>query len=141
MLEIEGERIVDAPPERVFDALTDHDVVASAIPIIRSYREIDDDHWEAKVKAPLPFAPSVTIRFQIVERRPHEHASILSDGRGAHVQSSFDLTPDGDGRTRVLWRARIELTGLLAPFGGHGLEPLARRAAERVLDRVAAQAS
>jgi carbon monoxide dehydrogenase subunit G len=140
MLEIEGERMVDGPPERVFDALTDPDVVAAAIPIIRSHREVDEDHWEAKVKAPLPFAPSVTIRFQVVERRRPEHAAILSDGRGAHVQSSFDLAPDGDKRTRVLWRARIELTGFLAPFGGHGLEPLARRAADRVLDRVAAHA-
>ena len=140
MTTIEGERLIEAPPERVFEALTNPDVVAGAIPVIRSHREVDDDHWEAKVKAPLPFAPSVTIRFVVTERRAPEHAAIQTDGGGAHVVSSFDLEPDGGGRTRIRWRAEIALTGLLAAFGGHGLEPLARRAAERVLDRVAAAA-
>ena len=140
MTTIHGERVVDAPPERVFEALTDPDVVATAIPVIRSHSELDDDHWEAKVKAPLPFAPSVTIRFVVTERRPPEHAAIQSHGGGAHVTSSFDLEPDGNGGTHVRWRAQIALSGILAPFAGHGLEPLARRAAERVLDRVAAAA-
>jgi len=137
---IEGERVVDAPPERVFAALIDPHVVAAAIPVIRSHRETDDNHWEAKVKVPVPFAPSVTIRFEVVDRRPPEHASIRSDGIGAHVESSFDLEPDGNGGTHVRWRAQIALSGILAAFAGHGLEPLARRAAERVLDRVAAAA-
>jgi len=137
---VEGERLIDAPRERVFACLTNPDVVATAIPVVRSHREIDDDHWEAKVKAPVPLAPSVTIRFAVTERRPPEHAAITSRGGGAHVESSFDLETDGDGRTRIRWRAQIALTGLLAPFGGHGLEPVARRAAERVLDRVASSA-
>lgn len=140
MTTVAGERVVDAPPERVFDALTNPDVVATAIPVIRSHRALDDDHWEAKVKAPLPLAPAVTIRFQVVERRRPEHAAIRSDGGGAHVESSFDLEADGNGGTRIRWRAQIALSGLLAAFGGHGLEPLARRAADRVLDRVAAAA-
>ena len=140
MAVVEGQRRFAASPERVFALLTDPDVVAAAVPVIHSHRELDDDHWEAKVKAPIPFAPSVTIRFIVTERRAPEHAAIQTHGGGAHVESSFDLEPDGDGRTRIRWRAEIALTGLLAAFGGHGLEPLARRAAERVLDRVAAAA-
>jgi len=137
---VEGERLIDAPPERVYEALLDHAMVASAIPILRSSRELDEDHWEAQVKAPFRFAPSVTIRFAIVERRPPEHASVRSDGAGAHVTSSFDLEPEGHV-TRVRWRADLELSGLLAAFAGPRLEPLARRAADRVLDRVAAAAA
>ena len=141
MTTIDGVRIVDAPRERVFAALIDPHVVAAAIPAIRTHREVSEDHWEAKVKAPIRFAPSVSIRFVVTERRPPEHAAIQTHGGGAHVVSSFDLEPDGNGGTRVHWRAQIALSGLLAPFAGHGLEPLARRAAERVLDRVAASAS
>jgi carbon monoxide dehydrogenase subunit G len=133
--------LVDAPPERVFTALLDPDVVAGAIPVIRSHREVDVDHWEAKVKAPIPLAPSVTIRFEVLEKRPPEHASIHSRGGGADVASSFDLEPIGDDATRVRWHAEIELHGILGAFAGHGLEPLARRAAERVLDRVSAAAA
>src|SRR5262245_18183200 len=127
MTTVEGERVIAAPPERVFAALTDTDVVATAPPLIRSHREVDEDHWEAKVKAPIPFAPKVSVRFVVTERRPPEHAAIQTHGGGAHVLSSFDLEADGDG-TRVHWRAQIQLSGLLAPFAGHGLEPLARRA-------------
>jgi len=137
---VEGERLIDAPPERVYEALLDHDTVVSAIPVLRSTKELDADRWEAKVKAPVPFAPSVTVHFTIVERRPPEHASVRSDGAGAHVTSSFDLEPEGHV-TRVRWRADLELGGLLAAFAGPRLEPLARRAADRVLDVVAAAAA
>jgi uncharacterized protein len=140
MTTIDGVRVVDARRERVFAALTDPHVVAAAIPAIRSHREVAQDHWEAKVKAPVPFAPAVTIRFEIVDRRPPEHASIRSHGRGTDVSSSFDLEEEGGGGTVVRWRAEIALHGLFAAFGGHGLEAVGRRAAERVLDRVAAAA-
>ena len=93
------------------------------------------------MKAPLPLAPKVTIRFEIVERREPEHATIRSHGGGARVSSSFDRAADGDGATRVTWWAEIELSGILGAFAGHGIEPLARRAADRVLDRVAVAAS
>ena len=132
---IEGVRLVDAPPDRVFAALTDPAVVAAAIPVVRSHRVIDDDHWECKVQAPIPFAPAMTIHFEVVERRPPDHAEIRSRGGGAVVTSSFDLSPEG-GATRVRWHADLELQGILAAFGGHALEPVARRASDRVLDRV-----
>jgi carbon monoxide dehydrogenase subunit G len=137
---VEGERLIDAPPERVYEALLDHDTVVSAIPVLRSTKEVDADRWEAKVKAPVRFGPSVTVHFAIVERRPPEHASVRADGAGAHVTSSFDLEPEGHV-TRVRWRADLELGGLLASFAGPRLEPIARRAADRVLDRVAAAAA
>jgi carbon monoxide dehydrogenase subunit G len=77
----------------------------------------------------------------VLETRPPEHASVHSRGGGVHVASSFDLEPVGDDATRVRWHADVELHGILGAFGGHGLEPVARRAAERVLDRVAATAT
>jgi len=133
-------RLIDAPPERVYAALTDPTVVAEALPVLRSHRVLDADHWEAKVKAPLPFAPAVTIHFEVANRRPNEHAEVRSRGGGARVTSSFDLSPEG-AATRMQWHADVALGGLLAAFGGPGLEPLARRVSERVLDRVAAAAA
>ena len=137
MTTVEGQRHFDAPPERVFAALTDPDVVATALPAVREHRTIDVDHWEAKIKLHIPFAPSVTLRFEIVEKRPPEHATLRSHGGHADVDTSFDLEGDGDGGTRMHWRAQIRLTGILAAFGGHGFEPIARRQAQHVLDRVA----
>ena len=53
---VSGARRFAAPPERVFELLTDPGVIASAIPAVRGHRVLDRDHWEAKVKPPLRFA-------------------------------------------------------------------------------------
>jgi carbon monoxide dehydrogenase subunit G len=96
---------------------------------------IDADHWEAKVKPPLPLAPSVTIRFQVLDRRPPEHAALHAHGGGADVHSTFDLAADGDG-TLMRWRTELHLTGLLERIAGHGLDAVAQRQAVRTLDAV-----
>jgi carbon monoxide dehydrogenase subunit G len=135
MAVVDGERRFAAPPERVFALLTDPDVVASAMPAVRGHSVIDADHWHAKVKPPLPFAPSITIRFEVLDRRPPEHAALHAHGGGADVISTFDLSADGEG-TLMHWRTEIKLTGLLSRFAGPGLEAVAERQAARTLDAV-----
>ena len=135
MAVVEGERRFAAPPERVFEVLTDPDVIASALPAMRGHTVIDGDRWEAKVKPPLPLAPSIRIRCEVQERRPPEHAALHAHGGGADVHSTFDLAPDGDG-TLMRWRTELHLTGLLERFAGHGLDAVARRQAARTLDAV-----
>jgi carbon monoxide dehydrogenase subunit G len=135
MAVVEGERRFAAPPERVFALLTDPDVVASAMPAVRGHSVIDADHWHAKVKPPLPFAPSITIRFAVLDRRPPEHAALHAHGGGADVTSTFDLSAEGEG-TLMHWRTEIKLSGLLARFAGPGLEAVAERQAARTLDAV-----
>jgi carbon monoxide dehydrogenase subunit G len=135
MAVVEGQRHFAATPERVFELLTDPDVVASAIPAVRSHSVIDGEHWNAKVKPPLPLAPSITIRFEVLQRRPPEHAALHAHGGGADVTSTFDLVADSDG-TLMHWRTELHLTGLLERVAGHGLDAVARRQAERTLDAV-----
>jgi carbon monoxide dehydrogenase subunit G len=132
---IEGERRFPASPERVFELLTDPDVIASALPAVRSHRVVDEDHWEAKVKPPLPLTPSLTIRFEVQERHPSTHAALRAHGPGADVLSRFDLEPVADG-TRMRWRTELALTGVIARIAGHGVDAVARRQAERTLDAV-----
>ena len=135
MTTVAGERRFQAPPERVFALLTDPAVIASALPAVRSHTVLDDDHWEAKVKPPLPFAPKLTIRFEVLDRRPPDHAGLRAHGGGADVTSTFDLERD-EGGTLMRWQATLKFTGLLSHLGGHGLEPIARHQAERTLDAV-----
>jgi carbon monoxide dehydrogenase subunit G len=135
MAVVRGERRFAAPPARVYDVLTDADVIASAIPAVRSHRVIDADHWEAKVKPPLQFAPIVTIRFEVLDRRPGEHAALHAHGAGADVTSTFELAADGDG-TLMRWQTEIHLSGLLNRFAGGGLDAVSQRQANRTLDAV-----
>ena len=96
---------------------------------------IDANHWHAKVKPPLPFAPGVTIRFEVLDRRAPNHARLHAHGGGADVTSTFDLVADGDG-TLMRWQTELELGGLLARFTAHGLDAIAERQATRTLDAV-----
>ena len=135
MTVVEGERRFAAPPERVFALLTDPDVVAPAIPAVRSHTVVDADHWNAKVKPPLPLAPAITIRFTVLDRRPPEHAALHAHGGGADVTSTFDLASDGDG-TVMHWRTELKFSGLLSRLAGPGADAIARRQANRTLDAV-----
>jgi carbon monoxide dehydrogenase subunit G len=130
MAVVSGERRFAAPPERVFEVLTDPHVIARALPGVRSHQVIDDDHWEAKVKPPLPLFPAVTVRMEVIDRRPPTHAGLRAQSRGIDITSTFDLSEE-DGGTLMRWRTDVHVTG-----GGHGLEGVARHQAERTLDEV-----
>jgi len=132
---VTGERRFAASRERVFALLVDPDVVCSAIPAVRSHRVVDDDHFEAKVKVPLPLSPSITIRFEILERRPPDHARLRAHGGGADVRSTFDLE-EYDGGTLMHWRAEFDVAGVLGRVIGHRLDAVAARQANRTLDAV-----
>jgi carbon monoxide dehydrogenase subunit G len=135
MAHVSGERRFAAPPSRVYELLTDPDVIASAIPSVRSHRIIDDDHWDAKVKPPIPLAPSVTIHFEVLDRRADEHAALHAHGGGTDATSTFDLSPDGAG-TLMRWETEIHLSGILDRLAGSGLDAAAQRQAGRMLDAV-----
>jgi uncharacterized protein len=132
---VEGAHRFAAPREQVFAALVDPAVISPALPGSRGYRAVDADRWDVKVKPPVPLAPAVRIRFEVVERRPPAHAALQAHGGGADVRSSFDLDDDGSG-TLMHWRTELHLSGVLDRLAGHGLDPLARRQAARLLDAV-----
>jgi carbon monoxide dehydrogenase subunit G len=132
---VHGERRFDASRERVFELLTSPDVVLAGLPAVRSHQVVDADHWQAKVKPPLPLAPSVKIHFELVERREPDHAELRAHGGGTNVRSTFDLEDDG-GATLMRWHTELHLGGPLGMVAGHGLDAVARRQAERTLDEV-----
>ena len=135
---IEGERLIDAPREQVFAALTDPAVVAQTMPFVESWEARDADHWEMVVKVPLPIAPTLKLAFEVVEKRPPEYARLFARGGGmmggATVDSRFELAAEGTG-TRVRIHAELTFRGALAP-AEKLLEPVAKRQAERTLDAI-----
>jgi carbon monoxide dehydrogenase subunit G len=132
---VTGEWRFAAPRERVFELLTSPDVIAAAMPAVKSHDVIDADHWEAKVKPPLPLAPAMKIRFEVLDRRAPQHAALHAHGAGADVTSTFDLDEDGGG-TLMRWRTEMHLSGVLDKLAGPGLDAIAHRQAQRTLDEV-----
>jgi carbon monoxide dehydrogenase subunit G len=132
---VNGERRFAAPRERVYELLTSPDVIAGALPVVRTHEVLDADHWLAKVKPPMPLAPAITIRFEVLDRRPPAHAALHAHGGGADVSSTFELEEDAGG-TLMRWRTELHFAGLLGRFAGHGIDALAHRQAARTLDAV-----
>lgn len=119
----------------MFTLLTDPGVIASGLPAARGHRVLDDSHWEVKVKPPVPLAPSITVRFELLEQQPGRHAALRAHGGGADITSRFDLSSDGDG-TRMRWQADLRLAGPVGRLVGPGLDVVAARQAARTLDAV-----
>jgi carbon monoxide dehydrogenase subunit G len=132
---VSGEWRFAAPRERVFELLTSPDVIAAAMPAVKSHTVLDAEHWEARVKPPLPLAPAMKIRFEVLDRRPPEHAALHAHGAGADVTSTFDLAEDGGG-TVMRWQTELHLSGVLDKLAGPGLDAIAHRQAQRTLDEV-----
>ena len=130
--------MIDAPRERVYAALTDPEVVAQTVPLVEAVEVRDADHWDMVVNVPLPMAPTLKLAFEVVEKKPPEQARLRSSGGGllggAHVESRFELTEQGEA-THVRFVAELRFRGALAP-AERMLEPAAQRQAERTLDAI-----
>jgi carbon monoxide dehydrogenase subunit G len=140
---IQGERRFEAPPEAIFRALTDPDVLAEAFAVIERI-DAGPGEWTMTVRPPLPggFRLRFSVRFE--ELREPEHARLRAWGKSLggrlSVDSAFDLEPD-DGGTRMRWEAEVDAAGIFSGLGSQALGPLATRHAERALDRIATSAS
>jgi carbon monoxide dehydrogenase subunit G len=135
---INGERHIDAPRERVYAALTDPAVVMKTVPLVERYEVKDADHWDVVVKVPMPLAPALKLSFEVLERRPPEHAKLAAGGGGmvggADVVSTFDLVEQAGG-TLVRFHAEISFRGALSGLEKM-LEPVAHRQTEKTLDAI-----
>ena len=137
-IRIHGERHIDAPRERVFAALTDPDVIVKSVPLVERYEAKDADHWTVVVKVPMPMVPDLKLSFEVVEKRPPEHARLRSTGGGlmgtADVDSTFDLTEQSGG-TLVRFEAELTFKGAFAGLE-RMLEPVAQRQSQKTLDAI-----
>jgi uncharacterized protein len=136
---IGGTRRFEAPPERVFFALTDPHELSELIPGLERLDVESEDEWIALVKPPFGRGLNLKLDLHVTERRPSEHARLIAWGKsfGARIsiETEFELRPDGDG-TDMSWSAEVGVAGLLGGLGGKALEPAARHQAERTLERL-----
>jgi uncharacterized protein len=138
---VEGERTFAAPREAVFEALTDPELLAGMVPGVESVDVDSPERWHASVKSPLGKGMSLPMKFELVDCRPPEHAGLSAKGgrMGAKIEmrSSFALDEAGTSKTTMRWHAEIRFGGLLKALDGPAFEPVARRQAEKSLDRLA----
>lgn len=113
--EFGGEEVFDAPPERVYAAVTDLDTLASTIPDMVSSERPDSQTLKCVVKPHFSFLRA-TLRLTITLTDLHAPESatmhITAQGIGASldISSSLRIEPQGSG-ARLHWTARIDRAG------------------------------
>jgi carbon monoxide dehydrogenase subunit G len=138
---IEGERRFAAPPDRVYEALTDPERLGAAFSAIERV-DAEGDDWVVLVRPPVPGGFRLKFSVRLEELREPEHARLRAWGKSLagriSVDSSFDLEPDGTG-TLMRWSAEVDAAGLFSGLGSQALGPVAKQQAERALARLEPQ--
>jgi carbon monoxide dehydrogenase subunit G len=138
---IEGERRFAAPPDRVYEALTDPERLGAAFSAIERV-DAEGDDWVVLVRPPVPGGFRLKFSVRLEELREPEHARLRAWGKSLagriSVDSSFDLEPDGTG-TLMRWSAEVDAAGLFSGLGSQALGPVAKQQADRALARLEPQ--
>lgn len=140
-MHIEGERRFAAPPDRVYEALTDPERLGAAFKAIERV-DVEGDEWTVLVRPPVPGGFRLKFSVRLEELREPEHARLRAWGKSLagriSVDSSFDLEPDGTG-TLMRWSAEVDAAGLFSGLGSQALGPVAKQQADRALARLEPQ--
>jgi uncharacterized protein len=112
------------PPDAVWDAFADVDLVVGCLPGASIVERLGDDRYKGRFSVKVgPLAAAFDGEVTI-ERRPQERSGTVA-GKGADARSSsrasgtmtYRVAPAEGGRTRVDVDCAINLAGALAQFG------------------------
>jgi carbon monoxide dehydrogenase subunit G len=134
----EGTKHFAAPRHAVYEAATDPKRFARTVPGVESIEIIDDDHYTVRARIRLGLTSlRMTIQVERREERPPEHARLHGSGRGLGgsiaMDTSFDLSEDGDRGTEMRYVIEIQLGGRIGSLGGRVLQPVFHLHVDHVL--------
>ena len=117
--ELRTEIAIAAPPERVWDVLTDFDAYPTWNPFITSIAGRPEVGTELEVRIEPPGRRAMTFRPTVLAAEPQRRLAWLGRVLLPRVfdgEHSFEIEPSGDGGSRFTQRERF--SGLLVPLLG-----------------------
>lgn len=143
-MEFTGRYVLPAPPDVVWNALSDPAVLKTCIPGCQSLERVGDDRFDAV--ATLRIGP-VKANFKAVihqsERDPPRRCVLKGEGQGgvagfARGEAEVTLTQEADG-TALSYLARANIGGKLAQVGQRLIDGAAKQVADDFFARFATQ--
>ena len=133
-LEFGGTEIFPAPPERIFDLLTDLDAVVAIVPDLVSSQRTGPQSVECVVRPGFSFLRgTLKLKIEVRDLERPQRATMLVAAQGIgvtiRIESHLHIEPVAEG-AQLTWTAHIvEMKGLVA-----SLSPaLVRAAADQVI--------
>ena len=123
-MEIEKTLTVSAPPQQVWDLLLNPQIMAGAVPGMKSIEVISPTEYVAEMHQKISFiSAKFKLRTLIVEQRPPEYLCAEGTGEDASVASSLKqrseifLEPTANGGTDLRIKVQVDVLGRLGAFG------------------------
>ncbi len=145
-MELKGSRHLPAPPEAVWDALSDPAVLQEMLPGCRSARRSPADGNEFQVEMDVAvgaFTATFTGQIRPTDAEPPRRAKLTGEGRGRPGGSAsgwvdVTLTPDGTG-TRLAWIGEATVGGKLGTIAGDVVAHRARELSDQFFAALSAR--
>ncbi len=139
-MKLNGENLINAKPEKVWEALNDPEILRQAIPGCQSLEKISDTEFKATVGTKIgPVQAKFNGQVELLDLDPPNGYTISGSGSGgaagnAKGSAKVSLTPEGDG-TRLSYDVDAQVTGKLAQLGSRLIDSTAKMLAGQFFNK------
>lgn len=139
-MEITGERQIPAPPEKVWEALNDPDVLKECLPGCESIERESDTEFTATMRAKVgPVKARFQSRIVLSNLNPPTSYTISGEGKGGPAgfgKGSADVVlEESEEGTCLRYDASLQVGGKLAQVGSRLVGGAARKIADDFFSR------
>jgi uncharacterized protein len=133
-VQLEGTNIIQAPPERVYKALNDPEVLARCVPGAKKLEPDGEDSFKTSLEIAVgPVKGVFQGRVQITEKLENQAMTLKIDMRApvgvASATGRITLEPEGE-TTKVHWAGTPQLGGMIASIGARLIGGVAKTQAD-----------
>ena len=143
-MDMNGERRIPAPRQRVWDALNDPEMLKAAIPGCESVTKTADDAFEAKVSIKIgPMAAKFGGKVKLENIQAPASYTISGEGNGgpmgfAKGGADVALEEVGPNETLLKFAVKAQVGGKMAQLGARLIDATAKQMSDQFFDRFAA---
>ncbi|MBM3588868.1 MAG: carbon monoxide dehydrogenase subunit G [Alphaproteobacteria bacterium] len=143
-MDMNGERRIPAPRQRVWDALNDPEMLKAAIPGCESVTKTADDAFEAKVAVKIgPMAAKFGGKVKLENIQAPASYTISGEGNGgamgfAKGGAEVSLEETGPNETLLKFAVKAQVGGKMAQLGARLIDATAKQMSDQFFDRFAA---
>ncbi|MGD9954261.1 MAG: CoxG family protein [Burkholderiales bacterium] len=149
-MQMKGEQLLSAPPERVWEALNDPEMIRECVPGCESLERVSDTEFRALLLAAIgPVKAKFTGKLTLSDLDPPRSYRMGFEGSGgaagfAKGSAEVTLVPEGAG-TRLAYSASVQVGGKIAQVGSRLIDGVAAKIAgdffARFRDRLGGEAA
>ena len=120
-MKLRGDYPFQAPPERLWEALMDLDLVRECIPGVKSFTPLSADKYRVEVSMRVGIVSATYAgTLELADKSPPDSYRMIVRGSGVRTNLSAEgvitLRPEGDG-TSLSFNGDVQVTGMLARTG------------------------